>query len=85
MINQSTNPAEWALLIYEVDDAKEHLQGLLEQMAQGKIDEMDYQVQLGHIYAHLNRAWNTRNKLGECSDEEREAFSAFPKDIKPYG
>jgi len=51
----------------------------------GKIDETDYQIQLSHIFTHLNRGWNSRNKISEYSDEECKVFSAFPKDIEPYG
>ena len=58
MINNSTNSVEWALLIYELDDASEHLANLSRKMAnQGAIDSEDFAIQLGHIYAHLNRAW----------------------------
>ena len=86
MINNKLNPIEWSSLLYELEDAKEHLESLIAQLSQnGKIDEQDYMVQMGHIYAHLNRSWNSRNNVGECRGKEREVFTSFPKDIEPCG
>lgn len=86
MINSKTNSIEWSTLLYELGDASEHILNLINQMqSNGKIDKEDYEVQLGHIFAHLNRAWHTRNKVGEYSDEEREQFTEFPKDLYPCG
>lgn len=33
-------------------------------------DEANFRVNLGHIYSHLNRAWNARNRLGAHSTQE---------------
>jgi len=85
MITEKLNPAEWSLLIYELEDAKENLESLIKEIVAGEIDEVDYQIQLGHIYVHLNRSWNSRRKIGEYSDQERKVFSDFPKDIELYG
>ena len=72
--------------MYELKDAKEHLIDLINTMnSQGNIDEFDYEINLGHIYAHLNRAWNSRSIIGEYTDKTRSIISAFPKDIEPYG
>jgi len=84
MINNNTNPVEWALLMYELEDAKEHLQDLIDEMADSRaFDETDFRIQLGHVYAHLNRSWNARNYEGEVSDENRDKFSSFPTDLEP--
>jgi hypothetical protein len=65
MITKKDNYAEWALLLYELEDAKEHLETLMQEMADDpEFDEVDYRIGLGHIYTHLNRAWNARNRLG---------------------
>lgn len=71
------------MLVYELDDAKAHLDTLLKEMEAGEIDEIDYQVQLGHIDAHLNRAWNTRNMTSPYAEKAREKVSRFPTDIEP--
>ena len=86
MINQNNDSVEWALLLYELDDAREHLESLIDQMnGDGEIEEEDYAVQLGHVYAHLNRAWHARGLEGEIPGDRWEEFSRFPADLKPVG
>ena len=86
MINIKTNPIEWSSLMYELEDAKEHLESLLIEMNKnGSIDEIEYEIQIGHVFAHLNRGWNSRNKIGEYNEKEREQFSSFPSDLEPCG
>jgi len=54
MISNADHPVEWAMLVTELDDAREHLESLIDEMAaSGAIDEIDYAVQLGHVCAHL--------------------------------
>lgn len=49
------------MLLYELADAHDHLGALLAQMqAAGDIDERDFAVQMGHVFAHLSRAWHGR-------------------------
>lgn len=86
MINIKSNPIEWSSLMYELEDAKEHLENLIMEMnKKGSIDEIDYKIQIGHVFAHLNRGWNSRNKIGEYDEKEREQFSSFPSDLEPCG
>jgi len=57
MINKTKHYVAWALLLTELDDAKEHLESLTQKMLKdGSIDDAEFAVDLGHIYAHLNRA-----------------------------
>ena len=74
-----------ALLMHELDDAKEHLETLMREMTDDpEYDEANFRVDLGHIYSHLNRAWNARNRLGaEWTQEQQEELSQFPTDIDP--
>lgn len=86
MINQESNPVEWAMLIYELDDAREHLETLLKDISESEdFTDEDYSVHLGHIFAHLNRAWNTRNVDSEMTAEQQDAMSQFPTDLQPIG
>jgi len=86
MINQKDHYVTWALLLTEIDEAREHLEGLANKMAQaGKIDESDFSVDLGHVYAHLNRAWHSRNQIEEISEDQWPVFSRFPEDLNPVG
>ena len=86
MINLQNNQKEWTTLMYELEDAKEHLEDLIKQMnAKGRVEEVEYEINLGHVFAHLNRAWNSRSLIGEYSHHTRSEISAFPKDIEPCG
>ena len=84
MIKNKDNPVQWALLMYELADAQEHLGKIFDEMnAKGEIDEAEYGIVLGHVYSHLNRAWNSRNRTKDVDDRQFEDESHFPKDIKP--
>jgi hypothetical protein len=88
MLNYRDHPVAWAMLMYELDDASEHLESLINQMqVAGAIDEEDFAVQLGHVFAHLNRAWNGRDDetLADQTQEEHELRSRFPPDLHPGG
>jgi hypothetical protein len=86
MINQKEHFVAWALLITELDDAKEHLESLTKKMVQdGVIDDTEFAVDLGHVYAHLNRVWHSRSQESEITEEQWPIFSQFPKDLKPVG
>jgi hypothetical protein len=86
MINIKSNPVEWSSLMYELEDAKEHLESLIVEMNKnGSLDETEYEHQIGHVFAHLNRGWNSRNKIGDYDEKEREQFSTFPSDLEPCG
>jgi len=86
MINKNSNPVEWVLLIDSLEEAKEHLEELMhEMMTCNEFDEEDYRIQLGHIYAHLNRCWNSRSLEEEKSEDKWEEYSSFPKDLEPIG
>ena len=78
------------MLMYELSDASEHLSDLIAHLSGGKspIDEEDLAVQIGHIYAHLNRAWNGRNDphgMTNPTDEQRAVLTSFPIDLEPCG
>jgi hypothetical protein len=50
--------------------------------------EEDFGVQIGHIFAHLNRAWNGRNDpqgMKNPTDEQRSVLTSFPIDLEPCG
>jgi hypothetical protein len=76
------------MLLYELVDAHEHLGALVAQMqAAGGIDEPDFAVQLGHVFAHLSRAWHGRanERLDDQSADPHAERSRFPTDLPPVG
>lgn len=86
MINKYKNPIEWAQFLYELEDASEHLTKLVEELQECESpSEEDFAIQLGHIYAHLNRAWNSRTQSEAECESQRESNSQFPKDLTPVG
>lgn len=83
MINKEQTPVEWAMLMYELDDAREHLENMIEEMnSDPAFDESVFRVGLGHIFSHLNRAWHRRNLVGDLDDEAWHAASKFPSDLE---
>ena len=86
MINNKDNPVAWALLVTELDEAREHLESLTNEMVKaGTIEDTEFAVQLGHIYAHLNRVWHSRSKPDEIEEKQWTIYSQFPKDLNPVG
>jgi hypothetical protein len=84
MINRNDNPVQWALFVDELNDAHEHLGNLIsEMMTDTEYDESRLRVDLGHIVAHLNRAWARRNFTRDLTDEEWDAFREYPQDLRP--
>lgn len=84
MINRKDNPLEWSQLMSELEDAHEHLGDLIKEMQEsGIIDIESYAVDVAHVYAHLNRAWNSRQIEGELSEKQWEDYRSFPKDLEP--
>lgn len=84
MINKNENPVEWSQLLYELDDAKDHLESLKEEMAKSDdFNEIDFYIALGHVYSHINRAWSSRNHLGDVSTIDFKKYSETPTDLKP--
>lgn len=86
MINKSDHYAAWALLLYELEDAREHLDRLILHLVEsGTYDEIELSVDMAHIYAHLNRFWHARNQTTKITDEQWPDFSQFPEDLNPTG
>lgn len=84
MINKVEHPVAWSLLLYELEDAREHLGVLIKEMTtEQDFAEPELRISLGHVAAHLNRAWNSRNSTGTLSPEQRNAFREFPQDLEP--
>jgi len=84
MINSRDNPVQWASLVQELADASEHLEGLINKLQfDASYDEDRLRIDLGHVMAHLNRAWASRNLTRKLTDQEWESFRDYPKDLPP--
>ena len=70
----------------DLDEAKEHLGSLTRQMAEGgAIDEGEFSVQMGHIFGHLSRNWNSRSLEGEIPKSGWAKYSQLPTDLETVG
>ncbi len=88
MIDRTSDPVAWARLVHDLEDAREHLSDLLLRITDHALyGEPELRVDLGHVYAHLNRAWNLRNVPDAASrgfgPDEWDAWSRFPTDLAP--
>ncbi|NDI84367.1 hypothetical protein [Undibacterium crateris] len=84
MINKQNNPVGWAMLMYELEDAKEHLSNLITEIeSDPEYEEANLRIDLGHVYSHLNRAWHRRDKVDDVSEQEWIEASKFPSDLEP--
>ena len=86
MINRQSHPVGWYLMLTELEDVQEHLESLIKELeTNGGMDEEDFSVHLGHVYAHLNRIWHARNQEEGLKEEQWSEFSQFPKDLNTVG
>jgi hypothetical protein len=84
MIDKKLQPIEWATFMYELEDALEHLSKLVQDVERvPDYDEDSFRIDLGHVYAHLNRAW--RRSGNALPDDGWEWASQFPDDLTPIG
>jgi len=82
MIRRDSSPVGWTLLVDELEEANEQLINLISEFnTQPVFDEIDFRMHLGHIYSHLNRAWNRRNREADLPGDVWEKASQFPPDV----
>ena len=83
LIREIDDPVFWSAFLHQLEDARVHLTELLADITEtNQIDEVDLGVRLGHIYGHLNRAWNGR-RLGaaDASEWYTDRICKFPDDV----
>ena len=84
MINREEHPVGWSLLLYDLSDAQEHIGTLLKEMAENpEYSEVELRIELGHVFAHLNRAWYRRNVPDDFPEADWDKASSFPTDLEP--
>ncbi len=84
MINSKDHPVGWDLLFCELEEAHEHLGSLLKDIStNAEYSEESFRIDLGHVYAHLNRAWRRRHVREDMTEAEWSAGREFPSDIQP--
>ena len=71
---------------HHLSEAMEQLQETLDAINSSEFSESQLQIDLEHLYHHLNTAWNARNaseeETKECSDENYNKWGEFPTDLE---
>ena len=87
MVDKSKDYAAWVAVVQELDDAVEHLRALMDEMNEEGFGDVELRLGLGHVYAHLNRAWHQRDTTEQeqaaFTEEQFREWSRFPKDVDP--
>lgn len=72
-------------VLFHLREAAEDLNEKIKEFEQDPdFDKTGLQLALGHIYHHLNTAWNgrdqTEEQFRECTDTDFDRFRRFPKE-----
>ena len=73
-------------IFWNLHEAAEALAELIKEMeADPEYDQGQFDVDLHHVYHHINTAWNARNaspeRIETCSEEDFQNWRQFPTDI----
>lgn len=72
-------------VLFHLREAAEELNRTVEELAgDPRYAEESLEVAMGHMYHHLNTAWNGRHQTDkqhrECTDRDFNRFRRFPKE-----
>jgi hypothetical protein len=72
-------------VIFHLREVAEELNKTVKDLEPDKMyDKESLEVAMGHIYHHLNTAWNGRNQTNkqfrECTNQNFARFRKFPKE-----
>jgi hypothetical protein len=75
----------WAEIAWHLDDAQEALRGVIAEIAENPdYDLVEFEVEMAHVYHHLNTAWNGRNEEVPWEANSNHDFNRrrqFPQDL----
>jgi len=79
---------EW--ILFHLKDSKEAMELLISEIqTDPEYEYGNYLVHMGHIYHHLNTAWNSRNATNDQvqpgTDEDFNKWQQFPTDLPMLG
>lgn len=72
-------------VIFHLKEGLEELEKTLRHLeSNNDYSKTDLEMGMGHLYHHLNTAWNGRNqpdeKFNNCTEEDFERYRKFPKE-----
>ncbi len=74
-----------SVVLFHLREAAEQLKETIQSLeSAGDYGIEEYQVEMGHLYQHLNTAWNGRDQtdaqFAKCTDQDFDQFRRFPKE-----
>ena len=86
MIEKAQHPLAFDQLVFHLQEAQEHIGTLVVEMCERPdYGEEEFAIDIGHLYAHINRVWNCRNSEIGMNEENWEEITCFPTDVRPVG
>jgi hypothetical protein len=76
-------------ILFHLGEAKEELDRTISDIEQDPdYDIGEFRVAMGHLYHHLNTAWNGRDASAErhreCSQEDFDSWRKFPDESEVF-
>jgi hypothetical protein len=73
-------------ILFHLNEAEEELRRTIEEIKkESGYGIGEYSVAMGHIYHHVNSAWNARfvseQQAGQCSENDFQRWRQFPADL----
>jgi phosphatidylinositol kinase/protein kinase (PI-3 family) len=74
-----------SVVLFHLREAAEQLNETIRTLASDSdFGTEEFQVEMGHLYHHLNTAWNGRDQTDEqfqkCTDQDFARFRKFPNE-----
>jgi len=71
-----------AVVLFHLREAAEQLKETIQKLeSSGDYGKEEFQVDMGHLYHHLNTAWNGRDQTdaqhAQCADKDFKRFRRF--------
>jgi hypothetical protein len=78
-----------SVVVFHLREAAEQLKETIHSLESGgEYGIEEFQVEMGHLYQHVNTAWNGRDQtdaqFAECTDQDFNQFRRFPKESELF-
>jgi hypothetical protein len=78
-----------AVVLFHLREAAEQLKETIQELeSRADYCKEEFQVEMGHLYGHLNTAWNGRDQTdaqhAKCTDEDFDRFRRFPAESELF-
>lgn len=77
------------VVVFHLREAAEQLKATIRNLEnKGEYGGEEFQIEMGHLYHHLNTAWNgqdqTDSEFEKCADEAFKRLRRFPKESELF-